>query len=107
MQDQYTVDADSDYESDAEGQPLSGQETFVVAPIDQAVTRAALRSTSKEKAPTPTPSSSMTETESPTPPTPEAGVLLQLPTRTEFIAAQTDIPQWKALRSFIAWDPLI
>ena len=100
MQDQYTVDADSDYESDVEGQPRPGQETFVVAPIDQAATRAALRSTSKEKAPTPTPSPSMAETESPTPPTPEAGVLLRLPTRTEFIAAQAGISQWKALRAF-------
>ena len=56
MQDQYTVDTDSDYESDAERQPHSSQETFVAAPIDQAATRAALRSTSKEKVPTPTPS---------------------------------------------------
>ena len=54
MQDQYTVETDSDYESDAEEQPHPGSETFVIAPIDQAVTRAALRSSSKEKAPAPT-----------------------------------------------------
>ena len=100
MQEHYTVDIDSDYESDTEGQPSHTHAKLMVAPINRSATRAALRSTSKEKASTLVPPISPAETEPLASPTLEAGVQLKLPTRTEFISAQTAVPQWKALRVF-------
>ena len=94
------MDSDSDYESDTEGQLYHAQENPMIAPIDLSATRAALRSALKEEASTLVPPTSPAETEPPASVTPEAGVRLKLPTRAEFISAQTAVPQWKALRAF-------
>ena len=91
MQEQYTVDSDSDYKPDTEMQPCHAQaEPMIhIAPIDLSATRAALRSASKEKASTSIPPISQEEIETPASPTLEAGIQLKLPTRAEFISAQT------------------
>ena len=52
MREQYTVDSDSDYESDTERQPCKAQVEPMIAPLDLAATRASLRSTSKAKSTT-------------------------------------------------------
>ena len=101
--DTYTVDSDSDYESDGENEHTRSKCLLVSAPIDSMGTQASLRSATKTTPISIPPSVDCEGRGKETPltaPTIEAGKQLILPSRTDLITAQTEVPEWKALRLY-------
>ena len=104
--DTYTVDIDSDYESDGENVNVNSENILVSAPLDLMGTRASLRSATKT-ATTLAPPSAGSEDEgeeahltTPTILHIEAGKQLTVPSRTDLITAQSEVSEWKALRLY-------